>query len=194
MSFHEGELLVQERAGVLADARRVGRFLRQTVAPAAREFLAERRFVVLTAENADEQVWVTILAGPPGFLDVSEDGTAMAIAAALRPDDPITPAIHPGASVGLVAIDFAARRRTRVNGTVRSVDERIAVDVREAFGNCPKYIQAYRPAPDGPALTTPARPGGELDAYQRRWIERAETFFLGTAHPQVGADASHRGG
>src|SRR5215831_8732508 len=194
MSFHEGELLVQERAGVLADAGRVGRFLRTTVAPAAREFLATRRFVVLTAENADEQVWVTILAGPPGFLEVSETGTTLNIAAELRSDDPVTSAIHAGASVGLVAIDFAARRRTRVNGTVQSVDKSIAIDVREAFGNCPKYIQAYQPALDGPTLTTPARSGGQLDAYQRGWIERAETFFLGTLHPKVGADASHRGG
>src|SRR5262245_28258589 len=194
MSFHEGELLVQERAGVLADAGRVGRFIRKAVAPAAGEFLATRRFVVLTAATADEHVWVTILAGPPGFVDVSEDGTGLTIAAELRSDAPITPAIRPGVSVGVVAIDFAARRRTRVNGTVQSVGKRITIDVQEAFGNCPKYIHAYQPAPDGATLTTPARSGVQLDAYQRRWIERAETFFLGTLHPEAGADASHRGG
>jgi uncharacterized protein len=28
----------------------------------------------------------------------------------------------------------------------------------------------------------------------RRWLENADTFFLATAHPESGVDASHRGG
>jgi predicted pyridoxine 5'-phosphate oxidase superfamily flavin-nucleotide-binding protein len=33
-----------------------------------------------------------------------------------------------------------------------------------------------------------------LSAAQQQWIISADTFFLATAHPQRGADASHRGG
>ena len=194
MSFHDGELLVQQRAGVLREAKRVGQMLRPAISPSIRAFLAERRFVVLSAATASGRVWVSVLSSPAGFLRVSEDGTWLHVAVGARPDDPIAPAIYSGNSIGLVAIDFAARRRNRVNGTVRSDGAGISVEIREAFGNCPKYIQAYTPLPDGPTAQVASQSGTELDAQQRRWIERAETFFLGTVHPEAGADASHRGG
>ncbi len=194
MSFHEGELLVQERAGVLSDAQRTGQILRRAISPGPSAFLAERRFVVLTAATADDHVWVSVLAGAPGFLEPSEDGHRLRISAAPRSDDPIAEALRPGASVGLVTIDFAARRRFRVNGTVVTVGPELLVDVREAYGNCPKYIQAYRPVPDGAVLQGSPRTSDQLDDHQCRWIQRAETFFLGTLHPEAGADASHRGG
>jgi len=194
VSFHEGELLVQERAGVLSDAQRTGQILRRAISPGARAFLAGRRFVVLTAATADDHVWVSVLTGAPGFLEPSEDGQRLLVSEAPRGDDPVAQALRPGASVGLVAIDFAARRRFRVNGTVVTAGAELLVDVGEAYGNCPKYIQAYRPAPDGPVLQGKARSSDLLDDDQRRWIQRAETFFLGTLHPEAGADASHRGG
>ncbi|MGE3914031.1 MAG: pyridoxamine 5'-phosphate oxidase family protein, partial [Chloroflexota bacterium] len=33
-----------------------------------------------------------------------------------------------------------------------------------------------------------------LTADQRQWIERVDTVFIASAHPEGGADASHRGG
>lgn len=194
MSFHDGELLVQKRAGVLDDARRVGQMLRSAIPPAARAFLAERRFVVLCAATVADRVWASILVGQPGFLESSEDGRRLHVSAVARSEDPIAPAIRPDTSIGLVAIDFAARRRYRVNGTVLPTGAGIPLEVREAFGNCPKYIRAYTPLPDGPAVRLAPRSTDRLDAHQREWIERAEMFFLGTVHPQAGADASHRGG
>ncbi len=194
MSFHDGELLVQQRAGVLAEAKRVGQMLRPAISPSVRAFFSERRFVVLSAATASGRVWVSVLAGAAGFLQVSEDGTRLDVAVGARIDDPIAPAIYPGNSIGLLGIDFAARRRNRVNGTVRSDGVGISIEIREAFGNCPKYIHAYTPLPDGPTAQVASQSGTRLDAQQRRWIERAETFFLGTVHPEAGADASHRGG
>ena len=111
-----------------------------------------------------------------------------------EPGDPITPAISPESSVGVLAIDFSARRRYRVNGTVRPGGAGISLDVREAFGNCPKYIHAYTPLPDGPVTSEAPRTSDRLDEHQRQWIEQAETLFLGTSHPDAGADVSHRGG
>lgn len=193
MSFHEGELLVQTRAGVLGDARRIGQMLRPAIPPPARAFLAERRFVVLAA-TAGDRVWASVLVGPRGFLEASEDGRRLNVPVVPRDDDPIAPAIRAGTSVGLVAIDFAARRRYRVNGTVPSIGPGILLEVGEAFGNCPKYIHAYTPLPDGPIAQVTPHSGTRLDERQRNWIERAETLFLGTVHPEAGADASHRGG
>lgn len=194
MSFHPGELLVQERAGVLGEAQRVGQMLRPAISPGARAFLAERRFVVLSAATVGGRVWVSVLAGPAGFLEVSEDGTRLDVSVGPAIDDPVAPAIYADNSIGLVAIDFVARRRYRVNGTVRSTGSGVPIDVREAYGNCPKYIHAYLPLPDGPTVQATPQAADRLDDHQRRWIERAETLFLGTLHPEAGADASHRGG
>jgi predicted pyridoxine 5'-phosphate oxidase superfamily flavin-nucleotide-binding protein len=194
VAFHEGEILVQDRAGVRSEARRVGQMLRAAIRPDARIFLAERRFVVLAAEATDGHVWVSLVAGPAGFVTSSEDGTRLHVAIAPDRDDPIAAALSPESSVGLLVIDFAARRRYRVNGTVQPVSSGISLDVREAFGNCPKYIHAYTPLPDGPLSGPSPRTGDRLDDDQRRWIEHAQTLFLGTTHPDAGADVSHRGG
>jgi predicted pyridoxine 5'-phosphate oxidase superfamily flavin-nucleotide-binding protein len=194
VSFHDGELLVQEQAGVLSDARRVGQMLRAAISVGAGTFLAERRLIVLAAKGADALVWVTALSGPPEFLQRSDDGSELRISASPARTDPVSAALGPGASVGLVAIDFAARRRFRVNGTLESVGSELVISVREAYGNCPKYIHAYRPLPDGESQDPTPLTNDQLQDRQRRWIERSEFFFLGTVHPEAGADASHRGG
>ena len=194
MAFHEGELLVQDRAGVRREARRVGQMLRAAIRPDARTFLAERRFVIVAAETVGGRVWVSIIAGPAGFVASSEDGTRLDVNVGPDLGDPIGPAISNENSVGLLAIDFTARRRYRVNGVIRPVGAGIPLEVREAFGNCPKYIHAYTALPDGPVAHASPRTSDSLDDGQRAWIERSETLFLGTMHPDAGADASHRGG
>jgi len=194
VTFHEGELLVQDRAGVRGEARRVGQMLRTAIRPDAQTFLAKRRFAMVAAEGVGGQVWVSILTGQPGFLVSSEDGIQLDVTVGPDIRDPIAAAISPGSSVGLLVISFAARRRYRVNGTVRSIGPGISIDVREAFGNCPKYIHAYTKLPDGPVSHADPQTSDRLDDRQRRWIESAETLFLGTMHPDAGADASHRGG
>jgi len=168
--------------------------LRIVIRPDARPWLAERPFIVVAAEASGGAVWVSILTGPPGFAHSSEDGTQLDVSIRPAPGDPIAETISPGSSVGVLAIDFATRRRYRVNGTVRPDDAGISLDVREAFGNCPKYIHGYTPRPDGPVSPEAPRTSDRLDEHQRRWIEQAETLFLGTSHPDAGADASHRGG
>ena len=194
MPFHEGELLVQDRAGVRGEARRVEQMLRVEIRPDARSWLAERRFVVLAAETVGGRVWVTILVGSPGLARSSEDGTQLHVNVLPDSDDPIAPAISSDSSIGVLGIDFATRRRYRVNGVSHPARSGFSVEVREAFGNCPKYIHAYTPRPDEPVSSEKPRFSGRLDDRQKRWIEHAETFFLGTIHPDAGADASHRGG
>ena len=73
--FHDGELWVQERAGVRDMASRVGRSIHSEVPAAASEFLEERRFLVAGFEDTRGDVWASPLAGPPGFL--SAPGGAM---------------------------------------------------------------------------------------------------------------------
>lgn len=187
MSFHAGELLVQEAAGVSALAARLEAMLDlPDLDRGPQLFLAERELALVTARDGGGSLWVSPLVGPAGFLDAH--GTALEIAAAPAPGDPLhlLPADQP---LGLLAIDLATRRRMRVNGALRTVGpDSLEVVVDEAYGNCPKYIQ-----PRHLELVAGAsdRPGVSS---AQDLITRADTFFLGTSHPERGNDASHRGG
>jgi uncharacterized protein len=196
--FHEGELAVQRRAGVSRDAAR----LSTMVAPArlsdgARRFLAERTFAAITARDADGTLWLSPLTGPPGFLHV-DSPTTLAVRATPAEGDPLhgLPTDQPA---GLTVVEFATRRRLRVNGTLSDENDDhdgLRVDVEQAYGNCPQYIQARRlhPTPVPAASTTPVRRGSDLTPDDVDLIRRSDTFLLGTTHPTRGNDASHRGG
>ena len=69
------------------------------------------------------------------------------------------------------------------------------IEVAQSYGNCPKYIHTSNTLA-GAAGTdrAPVFTGDALRAEDRRLIQHADTFFLGTTHPAFGADASHRGG
>jgi uncharacterized protein len=193
--FHEGELAVQEKAGVRAEAQRLSGML----APAdltggARSFLAAQRLLVLTARDDGGRLWASPLAGPPGFLEGR--GTTLEVAAAPSGPDPLA-GLPAGQGVGLIAIDYETRRRLRVNGTLRAVgQQRLQVEVEQVYGNCPQYIRRRR-VESGPGVLAPGQApvrGDSLTPHHAGLIRRADTFFLGTVHPSRGADASHRGG
>jgi ferredoxin-NADP reductase len=89
-----------------------------------------------------------------------------------------------------------------VNGRVqRASDGALLVDVDQSFGNCPQYIHArpWQPATPAAQPSAPQRTAA-LSSAQRRWIERADTFFIASGHrgdgehAAYGMDASHRGG
>lgn len=194
--FHEGELAVQRRAGVDGAAARLsGMLAPPDLSGGARLFLQDRDLAVMTARDEEGRLWTSPLLGAPGFLAAHD--ASLHVGALPGPGDPLA-GLPAGQPVALIAIDFATRRRLRVNGTLLAADgDGLEVAVDQAYGNCPQYIQRrhldHAPARAGtsaPSVRTSAAP----DAGQLRLIEEADTFFLGTAHPTRGADASHRGG
>jgi predicted pyridoxine 5'-phosphate oxidase superfamily flavin-nucleotide-binding protein len=201
--FHEGELEVQARAGEGEVARHNGRAIATTIVRGAIPFLAAQRFCVLATTDAGGQPWASVLFGDRGFIAANETALEIDLArAAVVADDPLwenlrDSAAPMGARVGLLALEPETRRRLRVNGRARLEAGRLRVAVEESFPNCPKYIQrraleAFERAPDAPAA--PARTGTTLGAEERAAIESADTFFIASAHPVRGLDASHRGG
>jgi uncharacterized protein len=195
--YHEGELAVQARAGTAAMAQRIGRSIRADVPPAAAAFLAEQRFAVLGWADGDGgrgPVWASPIVGAPGFLSATPDG-AVNVNATIAAGDPLRARARPPDQVGLVAIDFAARRRMRVNGTARGDrPERFDIHPRQVYANCPKYIQERDLLPA--AATSSGRPAlsSSLGPAQTALIAAADTFFIASHHAEGGADASHRGG
>ena len=194
--FHDGELAVQRRAGVSELAGRVGRSIRRDLPPAAQAFLAERRWIVIGALDADSRPWPAIRAGAPGFAHALDDRTVR-IDAATPIDDPVgDDLLAPGALVGLIALDAATRRRLRFNGRVAAHDPAgLVLAADQVFSNCPKYIQRRDEQPAGElgVPTSGAVTAGLSDA-QRDRLRATDTFFIASGRPGEGVDVSHRGG
>lgn len=197
VGFHDGELAVQARAGVATRATQLAAMVGQSeLRPATAEFLAAARLAVLTARDCDGRLWISSLQRPAGFLSAASP-TTLNIDFHLPTADPLhaLPANQPA---GLVVIDLAARRRIRVNGVLtRAAAVGLTIEVDQAYGNCPKYIHSRRlDDPSGQSMPdrTLVFAGTALRPQDRRLIESADTFFLGTTHPASGNDASHRGG
>lgn len=192
--YHEGEIAVQTAAGVLDRARRLESLLvGNYVAGRMGEYLARRNLAIITTTDGDGRLWTSPLLAEPGFLQAG--GFALAVRALPVPGDPLAE-LQAGAQIGLITIDFAARRRFRINGEIRSVDAGgFVIAIEQAYGNCPKCIHPrvvdLDPAQQagGGARRLTGLDDGELEI-----VARADTFFLGTVHPSRGADCSHRGG
>jgi hypothetical protein len=194
MTFHSGELAVQEQAGVSEQAGRIGQSVRGAMPPAAQDFLRQQRLAILGGADAGERVWASLLAGEPGFLEPAGEAE-LRIHALPIDGDPLAGRVEAGGDAGLVAIDLASRRRLRVNGVIARAPGGAALRAREVFFNCPKYIQAREQRDlDLAGWGAPAVRRGDPTEGQRAWIAGADTFFLASVHRERGADASHRGG
>lgn len=197
MSFHDGELEVQRRAGVERIAAKVGAgALGTALTEEVAAFLAQRFFLVAGAADPQGRIWASLLIGPPGFARPA-DASRLALAAAPQPGDPLERALEAGVTpVGLLALESSTRSRVRVNGTASRVPGGIGVEVGEVFGNCPKYIQRRDPKRllgDGSA----GKRGPEQDRLggaETELVRSCDTFFIASHHAARGADASHRGG
>ena len=198
-SYHEGERYVQERAGERDNALRLEGFAAGAIPARAISFLEEQRMLAIGSTDEHGRVFASVIFGAPGLAS-SFDGRSLHLDRSRidMHDDPVWRNLRVGADVGLLAIELASRRRLRINGVVSRVDAaRIDVDVHEAYPNCPKYIQR-RVALDAPGvrarLEERRSEGIALDDERTRLIERADTLFVASRHPERGMDVSHRGG
>jgi len=197
-NFHEGERAVQVRAGEALMADRNGAMVSRTVVRAARPFIESQFMVVVASADGENRLWTSMLYGRPGFAH-SPDGDAVRVDVpygARDLADPLWASLRAGAPLALMFIDLGARRRYRVNGNVRTVDEGgFEVEVREAFPNCPKYIQRrqLRALEEGPRNPQSAS-GTVLAGSVAAIVREADTLFVASRHPRAGLDVSHRGG
>jgi predicted pyridoxine 5'-phosphate oxidase superfamily flavin-nucleotide-binding protein len=190
--FHAGELEAQRRGGSLDLARAVGRSIGDQLPEGADRFFARQRLVVAASLAPDGRVWASLVTGPAGFIQVVDRGL-LRLAAQPFSGDPLAANLAARPELGLLVLDPATRQRFRVNGSGLQGEEGIFVAVEQAFGNCSKYIQRRDPAPDQASLASSAV-SDRLDSTQQARIAAADTLFLASAHPEGGADASHRGG
>jgi uncharacterized protein len=168
----------------LTSRRSFVRFSRINCARSSRGWL-----IFVAGLDARSHPTASLLRGAPGFIATPEP-RRLEIVAAFPDGESIVRS--EGAPFGLIGIDFAARRRNRVNGRIAGVAPGgLTLSVEEAFGNCPKYIAPR----ETPAATHPGawRDVPALDAEACKTIA-ASVGFLVASSGSGGVDISHRGG
>jgi uncharacterized protein len=203
-AFHPGEQALQARAGVGEHMSAIGaRVMRTAMPDEHRELFEKLPFLLLGALDAERRPWATALVGAPGFVR-TPDATSLVVGALPLTEGALRLSLEPGAPVGLLGIQPSTRRRNRVNGVIRALGgDALSVEVRQSFGNCPKYIQARELEVVTATVAAPSVLGARLSAEAIAAIARADTFFIASASPDAGlpqqapsdgVDVSHRGG
>ncbi len=197
--FHAGEWQVQAKLGVSDIEDWARKVVRPYLPDQHREFYAKLPFLVAAARDDQGRPWATLLTGRDGFVRTPDDRTLF-IDGKPVPGDALEGALAEGVDLGVLGIEFATRRRNRVNGRIAGNGVALTVSVDQSFGNCPQYIRerAWHWVED-PDAGEPLI-GTSLTSGQRNWIGKADTFFIASGHrgegedPAFGMDASHRGG
>ncbi|MDA8062285.1 MAG: pyridoxamine 5'-phosphate oxidase family protein [Actinomycetota bacterium] len=187
--YHEGERQIQDAGGVHHAADLLAEMVVPAISAGAQAFLGSVDVVALAGIDRRGRCWATLLGGLSG--SVIATSTAVALGAP-GGSDPLGE-LAPGDQVGMVAIDMPARQRLRVNGIVIAASATcLTVEVREAYGNCRKYIDTERMI--GPTASAESLERSSLSREDAVLVASTTTFFIGSAHPDRGADCSHRGG
>ena len=193
LSFNEDEL----RAQTLAGQRAMRSAIRSFMPEQHRAFFPVLPYVFTATLDASGAPIASMLWGPPGFTH-SPDPQTLRIDTLPAADDPAAIGFAAGQPIGLLGLDLSTRRRNRANGHVVAVDDGITVAIEQSFGNCAKYIQTRRAAPQARPLLA-AEALSRLDDAARRVIETADTLFVASRSragidSDGGLDVSHRGG
>lgn len=196
--FHQGELAVQKMAGQSDMAQRVGRMISGEIMGAAIPFIQNQLIAYLGTIDSQGRVWASLLVGEKGFAEVAHESGVIFHASMLRStaEDIFYKNIKENPQLGVLFLEPEHRRRYRVNGAIERQAGRMLVNVKEAFGNCPKYIQSA--ILSTPVEVTPLSPqitnGTGLNPTIRNWVEAADTFVMATRSASGKVDTSHRGG
>jgi predicted pyridoxine 5'-phosphate oxidase superfamily flavin-nucleotide-binding protein len=200
-SWHTGEVAIQRTVGVAERLARHGPgIIRDYLPEQHRNFYPQLPFVVLGGVDASGDAWATLRAGEPGFVH-SPDPSVLRVESPRDPSDPADTGLDDGNAIALLGIELSTRRRNRVNGSIRrSGPGQFDIQVEQAFGNCPKYIQVrdFEFLRDPASLyLEPAQPLIGVDERVRSLITGADTFFVASYIDRDGwrqVDVSHRGG
>ena len=202
--FHPGERMVQARFGVEESvAVFAQRAIRDHMPDQHRQFFSQLPFLILGGIDQDNQPWATVLTGKPGFIQ-SPDPRRLVVDAQTADYDPLYQQLGADAEVGLLGIEFHSRRRNRANGIIRQHrDENgYTIDIRQGFGNCPKYIQSRQLLAQDASESVIVTESAHLTAAMRLILNKSDTFFIASSFPSAnshddrrqGVDVSHRGG
>ncbi|MCZ6863818.1 MAG: MOSC domain-containing protein, partial [Alphaproteobacteria bacterium] len=203
--FHRGEKEIQSRLGIREKIEKKGRrVIRDRIPEKDLEFFTQLPLLTIGTVDEGGRPWASLLVGKPGFVRAI-DPLTLEVKARPIYGDPLNRALIEGADIGVLGLDFATRGRFRVNGQITHISEdAFEIRVRQAFPNCPQYIQArdYEISDDIEAIgeKKPVHRGDNLNRTEAAMIASSDTLFIASQFTEGdddwsrGVDVSHRGG
>lgn len=197
MSFEysEGKKKVQKHAGVEYEAQRLTGMVKNYVASHGQQFIQNQTFLIISSVDENGALWTSIIKGnQKGFVHfLSPEKVEIDIKHIdFNPNDILYKNIVKNENIGILFIEFANRRRFRINGKAQFSKNKIQIEIQQAFPNCPKYIQArdFLSVERERAITDPSKL--DLSSIQKI-VTKADTFLMGTQAKVGSVDTSHRG-
>ncbi len=208
--FHLGERQLQEQYGSRQNLARNGeRILLPYLTEQHQLFFQALPYVAMASQDKIGRLWPTLLCEKPGFITTPEPNQLI-VYVDTDSNDPFTQGLQVGNHIGILGIDFSNRRRNRINGRIsRREADAIYIDVDQAYGNCPKYIQQRYLVNETPQSEQSPAPQAFiskiLTTRLAEMISKADTCFITScsradvidehvAPGALGIDISHRGG
>ncbi len=213
--FHQGELEVQSLAKESHIAQRNGGVISDSILAGAIPFIAQQNILLVSSLDAQGYVWTSVLMGRAGFISAPNTNSLLLNTTHIvkQTNDPLWQNIIDNPQVGLLAIELDTRRRFRINGKIRRIDQTcFVIEVEQAYPNCPKYIQRRNLKISDEAISqqlSAPKKGTRLTNQQIEIITDADSLFVGSANPIAtgsaddnltgqlqshGGDVSYRGG
>lgn len=201
--FHRGEKKIQARLGVSEKMEQFGRqVIRDYMPEQHQQFFTQLPFVLVAHADDSGFPWASILFNQSPFIS-SAHNQHLLINAQPIVGDPLANNLNIGKHLGLLGIELATRRRNRLSAYINHVSAQgIELTIKQAFGNCPQYIQKRAinviDAKTMPVATTERL--SQFDEAAMQLITNSDTFFVASYLANnrntisEGADVSHRGG
>ncbi len=206
--FHSGEQEIQTRLGVRDQMERFGKQVIVNFIPRQhREFYQQLPFILLGHADENSWPWATMLFNEPGFIS-SENRKKLTIHSKPIEGEPfaklLTQKQHKNTRIGLLGIELSSRRRNRLAGHITQINNNaIEIEVDQAFGNCPQYIQTrkLKKIDAGSQAESKIKTITQFDQETEAFIKNSDTFFVASYvnnkssdNINKGVDVSHRGG
>lgn len=201
--FHEGEQLIQNRLGVRKQMETFGKkVIRDFMPEQHREFYRNLPHIFISITDESGNSWASVLCGFPDLIE-SPSPNELIINKLPSKHDPLFGKIKVGQHIGLLGIMLYNKRRNRLSGIVREVNESsFSVSVLQSFGNCPQYITSRSPRllQKDELKESNRKYFIDFDKDMKSYMKKCDTFFVssykssGSVQVSEGADISHRGG
>ena len=202
--YHSGEIELHRRLDREEQQLEMGRKVHfPFLTPDQQALFAKITVIFIGYVDKNGLPWSSVLYGPPGFV-TSANPKLIFIDIFKRCGDPLASALKPEVPISLLGIDFSTRERIRVNGVVKSSQNKKAeIVVVQAYGNCPQYIKTRTsrfvadPKADAKNHFFACK---EIDDQTKKLIENSEMMFVSSFNPKDdiyengGVDINHKGG
>ncbi|KAJ5590220.1 hypothetical protein N7450_004192 [Penicillium hetheringtonii] len=206
--WHPGEVTIQRQLGFEDAVKDSWRIVSNNMPSQHRIFhTSNLNFIPVTTIDQDGRPWASIMAGLGGEIGFVQSPSAreLTITAQLWDGDPLLDTAtawvnpqdinhHERQLIAGLGIELSTRRRNKFAGKIESIQSlknsifRFAVNVNEALGNCPKYINVRKLVPFPSARPQILYRVENLQPKQRlpqdviNFILDADTVFVGSIY------------